>query len=477
MANINGGSGNDLILGTFGTDVIKDLLGNNTVYSLFGKKTVILGNGNDIVKTGSCDDVIDAGDGFNIVDSGGGDDSIKTGSGVDIIDAGSGDDIVRSGGGNDLVCAGSGDDKVYGGAGDDIIDAGDGNDKVYGGSGNDAIDGDCGNDWLYGEGEAELKGVTVNFLDTAWTSKISSDGTKIALEGLNLAATGGVFSNFSPWGLSVLSPSDGAPGKGWTNEIDAWNDTPEHVGLTFDTAQTSVQVTLRMAYIEGGYTELLTEKVQFNLVLEDGTTKTVTALATATAQPGELIVNLDASVTGGKAIKSMDISPDTSWPNGVPPQYQNDYNATHPFSEFTIAAVSYTVDSAVTQSSNDVIKGGTGNDKIFGGIGNDKLFGQSGDDWMVGGSGKNLMEGGSGCDSFVFGSDATGVNLILDYSKKYDKLVFENGVSVANTQVIGEDTVLTLSNGGIVILKDTDHGSYAKLAYLKQLYENFSGMF
>ncbi|OLP57970.1 hypothetical protein BJF93_14155 [Xaviernesmea oryzae] len=73
----------------------------------------------------------------------------------------------------------------------------------------------------------------------------------------------------------------------------------------------------------------------------------------------------------------------------------------------------------------DTLKGGAGNDKIYGEDGNDKLYGEAGDDVLSGGAGndrldggagKNTLTGGAGRDTFVFGKDATGRNVISDFS-------------------------------------------------------------
>lgn len=493
MAIINGSSGHSTIFGSLGSDIISDMSGNNTVLALFGNKEIHLGGGNDIVTTGAGDDVIYAGDGNNIVVAGSGnnqvfagvgddkiitlsgDDFINAGDGANCISSGSGNDIVITGSGADTIDGGAGNDHIYAGAGNDYIDAGANDDLVYGGSGSDRIDGGSGNDVLYGDGQFETQTVTQNFLDSAsWLNSISADGTKINLQGLTATANGGVFANYSPWGLSVNSPSDNPVTLPWTSEIDAYNDTSEHVLLSFDSAQSSVAITLRMLYIEQGFS-VMTEKATFTLTLDDGSTMQITGAATATKQPGEFSITLDASLTGGKLIKSIDLTPDISLPPGVPPAYQNTYNASHPYSEFTIASVSYQRDANAFVCNDDTINGGSGNDHLYGGYGNDKLSGDSGDDYLDGGQGNNLLCGGAGNDTFAFGAASTGISLILDFCKN-DKLAFGDGITVVSSEVICHDTVLKLSNNGIVILKDTANGSSAHLDYLHSLYDAFTGM-
>lgn len=83
------------------------------------------------------------------VDGGEGDDMLVGGEGNDVIDGGSGDDTVRGRGGNDVIRGGSGDDTLWGGNGQDFIYGGSGDDilggvlgddnYLYGGSGDDTF--------------------------------------------------------------------------------------------------------------------------------------------------------------------------------------------------------------------------------------------------------------------------------------------------------------------------------------------------
>jgi Ca2+-binding RTX toxin-like protein len=96
------------------------------------------------VSGGSGDDVIDGSYGGDpngdVVDN---DDAILPG------DTGN-DDLIEANGGNDSVLAGDGNDEVYGGTGNDTIDGGVGNDTLFGDSGNDTLEGGTGNDTMYG---------------------------------------------------------------------------------------------------------------------------------------------------------------------------------------------------------------------------------------------------------------------------------------------------------------------------------------
>lgn len=77
-------------------------------------------------------------------------DLIFTFSYNDVIFGGSGDDTIFSGGGNDTVHGESGDDQVFGQLGNDVIYGVDGNDSLMGGDGSDTLFGQAGNDHLFG---------------------------------------------------------------------------------------------------------------------------------------------------------------------------------------------------------------------------------------------------------------------------------------------------------------------------------------
>lgn len=121
---VEGGSGDDFLLGTEAIDDIFAGDGNNTVFSRGGNDRVTSGSGRDRIYTAA---------GNDFISSGGGDDTISSGSGNDTIDAGDGNDHITAGNGNDIIFAGNGNDWIVSGNGDNIINAGLGQDRVYAG--------------------------------------------------------------------------------------------------------------------------------------------------------------------------------------------------------------------------------------------------------------------------------------------------------------------------------------------------------
>jgi Cadherin domain./Hemolysin-type calcium-binding repeat (2 copies). len=142
---VQGGNGNDIIIGGAGKDNLQGDGGNDIIFGWRGSDTINGGDGDDILYG---DDL-----GFNDIS---GDDILDGGTGNDILYGGRGKDRLYGGGDNDLLYGGGGDDKLYGGAGDDVLygddDSMSGNDLLEGGSGNDQLYGGLAGDELYGEG-------------------------------------------------------------------------------------------------------------------------------------------------------------------------------------------------------------------------------------------------------------------------------------------------------------------------------------
>lgn len=110
------------------------------------------GSGNDVIIGTDDDDTLKGGDGDDYIDGRGGDDDLDGENGDDTVLGGSGDDVIQGGAGNDLVDGQAGDDTVDGGTGEDTVKGGDGDDIVSGGAGDDVVSGGNGDDVATGNG-------------------------------------------------------------------------------------------------------------------------------------------------------------------------------------------------------------------------------------------------------------------------------------------------------------------------------------
>ncbi len=143
---ISGGDGNDGILGGYGADSLSGDSGDDAVLgdNGFGRRHLVRGappaNVSDPAIGGS--DTIDGGSGNDVLIGGDGTDSISGGLGNDLIFGDQGQYTSAYSFGTLYPDSASG--------GSDTIHGNDGNDSIFGGQGNDLIYGDTGNDLLEG---------------------------------------------------------------------------------------------------------------------------------------------------------------------------------------------------------------------------------------------------------------------------------------------------------------------------------------
>lgn len=162
---LDGGEGNDTLIGGAGRDVLRGQTGNDS----------LVGNANDDeLHGGSDNDTLVGNDGTDRLYGDDGDDSMNSGAGHDYQVGGVGNDVIDAGNGltGDVIYGGNGTDTIKGGDGVDFIDGGDGNDSISGGSMSDFLDGSGGNDTIVGgKGTDILLGGEGDDLLTAGTSE------------------------------------------------------------------------------------------------------------------------------------------------------------------------------------------------------------------------------------------------------------------------------------------------------------------
>jgi Ca2+-binding RTX toxin-like protein len=163
---LDGGSGNDTLIGGGAGDRLDGDAGTDTLVGLGGNDNMTGDSENDHLVGGPGADVLDGGTGFDTADysgatgplsvdldgnaddgtAGEGDrveadvDRVLGGPSDDRIAAISGDHTLVGGAGNDTLAGGSGRDRLEGDAGDDRLNGGNGSDVMDGGDGNDTAD-------------------------------------------------------------------------------------------------------------------------------------------------------------------------------------------------------------------------------------------------------------------------------------------------------------------------------------------------
>lgn len=188
-ALINGGDGNDYLVGGNASDELNGGAGHDVIFGSSGNDVIDGGEGNDCLHGESGDDTIYGGEG---------NDWIYGGWGDDIVYAGAGDDYVWGGFGNDILLGQSGNDCLFGGWGRDIIIAGEGADRLYGQGQDDIlITGDTNRD----DDEDALKAMR-----DLWTGSgsASSRAQMIHDSGLEVIHDDDVDKAWGGWGLDWL---------------------------------------------------------------------------------------------------------------------------------------------------------------------------------------------------------------------------------------------------------------------------------
>lgn len=157
---IFGGEGDDLLYGEDGNDTLRAEAGNDTIGGGAGNDGIIAGDGDDAVYGDLGNDTVFGGNGRDRIWGGAGDDHLSGEAAADVIYGELGRDTLTGGEGYDLLFGGDdddrligneGDDTLYGEAGNDYLHGGAGADTVYGGLGDDELHGGSGSDALYGQ--------------------------------------------------------------------------------------------------------------------------------------------------------------------------------------------------------------------------------------------------------------------------------------------------------------------------------------
>lgn len=156
---MNGGDGNDTLIGGSNADTIQGGHGNDSLVGNDGADQMLGDAGNDVLNGNLGNDRLDGGDEADTLLGGAGGDELRGGLGDDVLNGGSGhdrlsgdagSDVLRGDSGNDVLEGGSESDTLVGDDGHDSLLGGDGDDLLRGGLGRDTLDGDTGHDDLRG---------------------------------------------------------------------------------------------------------------------------------------------------------------------------------------------------------------------------------------------------------------------------------------------------------------------------------------
>ena len=182
---IDGGAGDDVILGGAEGDEISALFGNNIILGDEGEVNLNNAGSNNIFTTnpsdGGADKITGGGDGSNIIIGGAKGDTIVGGIGDDVV-LGDGGKVTRDG--NSVVRRVETIEDATGGV--DDIDGGAGNDVILGGAEGDIITADLGGNIILGDaGEVNLNNTGLNSTNDIFTTSPDVGGVDIITGGTN----------------------------------------------------------------------------------------------------------------------------------------------------------------------------------------------------------------------------------------------------------------------------------------------------
>jgi Ca2+-binding RTX toxin-like protein len=437
---LDGGQGDDLLIGTSSRDV---LLGGNNRDTLLG------GAGDDVLYGDNSTAMVEqdwsfkqvkslvggaslhstvfskaspnaSSEGDNDVLYGqGGRDVLNGGWGEDLLDGGTEDDLLWGDGGNDTLSGGDGNDTLSGDDldsksfglqskhhGDDVLDGGKGDDRLAGNGGSDALYGGPGNDVLKGDDD---------LLD-------GGSGEAAHFFGRDLLDGGA--GDDTLWGGGADDVLLGGAG-----HDDLSGDYPSHPILYHGDD-----------FLDGG--------VGNDTLRGMGGSDTLIGGPGADALDGD-IADLQSGGVNNDYLQG-DGGNDTLWGgSGADTLYGGADDDVLVGDYEKKAEADHGPDYMDGGSGNDTLQGGGGDDTLIGGEGMDYLRGDSGNNVFDGGSGNDLLESQDGDDIYCFGL-GDGLDVVSDQGGK-NIIRFGAGFSAANLKAdIIETSVgaaLRLSNG------------------------------
>jgi Ca2+-binding RTX toxin-like protein len=465
--SMDGGSGNDIMLGGEGPDSMIGGVGNDVMlgdngflnYAIIGGTSVL-----QLISTSDptlgCSDNIQAGDGDDIVMGGTDAEFIDAGAGNDLVfgDHGKvdftlqperdffsidtlnsddgGNDTILGNTGNDILIGGQGSDQIFGGAGDDDLIGGH---NVPGGDdAGDALDGGAGNDVIAGDNASIIRRH-----DAISPLYRTLTGTAIYDLTTGLPLVNGA-SQLNPSGalgrdVVLFDHSTTTPASKYGNDVIAGGANNDVIfgGLgndvimgdgsvipspTFHLVPSSDTTTDGDDYVEGngGNDVIFGGLGQDDLI---GGSSDLFGLTSPAMRPDgsdsiyggngvDLSINTpgDTSATG-HARDSDAIVGDNGdvyrLVNGAASYLTFNYDNYGPLKIIprAVQLLDYSFGGATSDIGGaDLLHGEAGDDFIYGGPGNDVMFGEGQDDNMFGGAGSDRIYGGSGEDG-ILGDD------------------------------------------------------------------------
>ncbi|SMX47012.1 Bifunctional hemolysin/adenylate cyclase precursor [Maliponia aquimaris] len=439
VERIEGGTGNDTMIGSAGKDVLDGGAGNDIILGAAGDDTLIGGTGNDSLDGGDGADrfVIENGFGTDTVTGGEGGvdhdtiDLNALGQSVIVTYAGDGHGSVSASANSvafseiehlvltnyaDLVDASAdsagvhidamgGADSVLGGDGDDTIDGGAGSDTIQGGLGHDSLTGGGGDDTVFGGDDGDhiqVRGGEGSDLvfggDTGSGDDTLAFGNANGSTGVDVLFTGdeaGTASFFGSSGGAAFSEIEAVQGTDGNDRLDA-SATTSGTALSGGAGDDTLSGGVGNDVLDGGGgadTFIVLDGFGSDTI-RGGNDRDTIDMSTLSA-PVTVTFTGDASgtITDGTSTLTFEGIEYLILSEGA-----DLVDATADSLGTEIEALDGD-DTVIGGSGGDTVRAGEGNDIVDGAAGDDSLSGDAGDDSLSGGAGDDVLDGGAGGDS------------------------------------------------------------------------------
>ena len=458
---VNGGEGNDVIIGSDGQ--WEDLQGG------IGNDTLIAGNTDDYLYGGIGDDLLIGNNSTHVLDGGGGIDvaSYAAATGAVTVDLNESDFQDTGGSGthqlvdienlagssyNDVFSGNPSNNLFYGEDGDDILNGRGGADIIYGGAGADHVIGGSGSDILWGNGDGDFleggNGADQLFGGVGW-DELDGGNDNDLLDGGNgndmasyASASGGVVVD-----LTVTGQQDTvSAGLDILVSIEYLGGSEYDDTLTGNDLDNQIYGEAGSDLMNGGFGNDLLIGGLGNDEIRGGA--------------GFDILRGDAGFDNLHGDNGNDVllgGNGNDWLVGgsgtdrIYGENDNDTIFGGDDGDFLFGQMGNDVldggegdDIALGHNGDDTVSGGAGNDRVDGNAGNDILFGDAGNDILVGNWGVDQMTGGAGADTFLFKAGHTGrfetvADTILDFSQADGDLIDLSEID-ANSGTAGDQS-------------------------------------
>jgi len=411
---IDGGSGSDVILGGGGSDVIDAGAGNNVVLGDTGAASFTGGQLTSVVadSTGTGNDQITSGSGSDVILGGGGSDVIDAGAGNNVVLGDTGAASFTGGQPTSVVAdsTGTGNDQITSGSGSDVILGGGGSDSISAGAGNNVVLGDTGELTFSGTG---LSSIVADSGTGGNDQIISGTGADILIGGAGsdtMNAGGG--NNLVLGDTGVVTLSGGQPAFVVADSSGTGDDRITSGGGND-------------VILGGAGSDVIGAGAGNNVVLGDTGELTFSGSGVSSIVSGSGASG-DDQITGenGADILIGGGGSDTINGNGGNDILLGDDGS------LTVSGASASNIETTGGSGNDVLNGGAGSDIMLGGAGSDTMTAAGGDNLMLGDTGVVLLSGGRPT-SAVADSSGSGADRITG-SGGSDVILGGNGSDTLN---------------------------------------------